>query len=107
MTSWPCQRKTAAEAEYSFATRSRVMDAPPCRGLQIHHHVIALHRHCERLGDIRPLHHARTRFDIDRIGAGAKALGVAVGLSGADIEFPAVPGAADDLAQLGVFDLAG
>ena len=59
------------------------------------------------LGDIRPLHHARSRLDIDRIGPGAKALGVAVGLAGADVEFPAVPGAADDLAQSGVFDLAG
>src|SRR5207245_11481173 len=42
-----------------------------------------------------------------RIGAGAKALGVAIGLPGADVELPAVPGAADDLAELGIFDLAG
>src|SRR5262249_28885862 len=47
------------------------------------------------------------RFDIDRIGLHAKPPRVAVGLSGADVELPAVPRAADDLALPGVFDLAG
>src|SRR6201992_3687256 len=37
----------------------------------------------------------------------AEPFGIAVGLAGADVEFPAVPGAADDLAELGIFDLAG
>src|ERR1700726_4579299 len=75
--------------------------------LQIHHHVIALHRDLEGLRDIRPLHHGRSRLDIHRIRLGAKPAGIAVGLAGADVELPAVPGAADDLAQPGVFDLAG
>src|SRR6266568_6590958 len=42
-----------------------------------------------------------------RIGLGAKAAGIAVGLPGTDIELPAVPGTADDLPLPGVFDLAG
>src|SRR3954468_9199200 len=41
-----------------------------------------------------------------RIGLDAKAAGIAVGLPGADVELPAVPGTANDLAQPGVFDLA-
>src|SRR5438045_6734759 len=41
-----------------------------------------------------------------RIGLDAEAAGVAVGLAGADVELPAVPGAANDLAEFGVFDLA-
>ena len=73
----------------------------------IHHHVIAFHRHRQGLGDVRPLHHGRARLDIDRVSAGAKAFGVAVRLAGADVEFPAVPGAAEDFAEPGVFDLAG
>src|SRR3954468_17737333 len=40
-----------------------------------------------------------------RIGLDAKAAGIAVGLPGADVELPAVPGAADDLSLPGVFDL--
>src|SRR6267154_4136276 len=64
--------------------------------LKIHHHVIALDRYGDGLGDIRSLHHGSTGLDIDRIGAGAEALRVAIGLAGADVEFPAVPGAADD-----------
>src|SRR6267154_6443991 len=64
--------------------------------LEIHHHVIALDRYGDGLGDIRSLHHGSTGLDIDRIGAGAEALRVAIGLAGADVEFPAVPGAADD-----------
>src|SRR5882724_7707015 len=75
--------------------------------LQIHHHVIAFDRHGERLRHVWPLHHGRSRLDIDRIGTRAKAFGVAIGLAGADVEFPAMPWAADDFAEFGVFDLAG
>src|SRR5258708_20689319 len=79
----------------------------PERRLQIHHHVIALDRALDGLRHIRPLHHGRARLDIDGIGLGAKPLWVAVGLPGADIELPAVPGAEDDFAEPGVLDLAG
>src|ERR1700758_5488875 len=37
----------------------------------------------------------------------AEAARIAVGLPGTDVEFPAMPGTADDLAELGIFDLAG
>src|SRR5712672_2339258 len=73
---------------------------------QIHHHVVAFHGYRERLRHVGSLHHACAGLDVDRIGLGAKSLGVAIGLAGADIEFPAVPGAADDFAEPGIFDLA-
>src|SRR5882724_6009496 len=75
------------------------------RRSQIHHHIIAFHRDLDRLRHIRALHHACARLDVDGIGLGAETLRVAIGLPGADIEFPAMPGTADDLAQSGVFDL--
>ena len=67
--------------------------------LKIDHHVIALDRHRESLGDIRPLHNVSARLDIDWIGLDPEAFGIAVGLAGADVELPAVPGAADDFAE--------
>jgi len=92
---WP--RLEGCAARPSFETRARARSSG--RGLlQIHHHVIAFHGYRERLRHVGSLHHAGARFDVDRIGPGAKPLGVAVGLAGADIEFPAVPGAADDFA---------
>src|SRR5947209_18785021 len=42
-----------------------------------------------------------------RIGPGAEALRVAIGLPGADVEFPAMPGTAQDLAWPRIFDDAG
>ena len=74
---------------------------------QIDHHVVAFHRHRERLRDVRSRHHTGARLDMDRIGLDPKPAGIAVGLAGADVELPAVPGAADDFAEPGVFDGAG
>src|SRR6185312_1659424 len=59
------------------------------------------------LRDIGPLHHAGAGLDMDRIGLHPKPPGIAVGLAGADIELPAVPGAADDFAWSRVLDRAG
>jgi hypothetical protein len=67
------------------------------QSLKIHHHVIAFDRDLDGLGDIRPHHHSRARLNIDRIGFHAKTAPIAVGLAGADVELPAMPGAADDL----------
>src|SRR5690348_6284481 len=75
--------------------------------LQLHHHVIVFHRDLDGLRDIWPLHEICARLDVDGIGAGAKALRLAPGLAGTDIEFPAVPGTADDFAQTRIFYLAG
>ena len=44
------------------------------RPLQIDHDVIAFDRYGERLRHVRPLHHARSRLNVHRIGPGAKAL---------------------------------
>lgn len=68
--------------------------------LKLHHHVVTLDLDGDRLGDIRPLHDARARLDMSRIRLDAEAAGVAVGLAGAHVEFPAVPGATDDLPNL-------
>src|SRR6186713_2136578 len=75
--------------------------------LQIHHHVIALDRNLDGLRNVRTFHDGRARLDGRRIGPRAETFWIAIGLSGADVEFPAMPGAADDLAEFGVFDLAG
>src|SRR3954451_3803035 len=78
----------------------------PSASLQLHHDVVALDFHRYRLGNVRPLHHARSRLDMRGISLHAEAARVAVGLAGADVELPAMPGAANDLAELGIFDLA-
>ena len=56
---------------------------------------------------VNALDSARARLDMGRVRLHAEAAGVAVGLAGTDVELPAVPGAADDLAEFGIFDLAG
>src|SRR5262249_2494294 len=75
--------------------------------LQLHHHVVALDPHGNRLGDIGAFDDVCAGLDMRRIRLDAEPARVAVGLSGAYVEFPAVPRAADDLAEPGVFDLAG
>ena len=57
---------------------NRAVGESEIQSLQIHHHVIALHRHRQRLRHIRPLHHARSKLDIDRIGARTKSFGIAI-----------------------------
>src|SRR5262249_1605511 len=51
------------------------------------------------LGDVGAGDEPRAGLDRDRVAARAHARGIAPGLAGADIELPAVPGAADDLAR--------
>src|SRR5690348_9681946 len=75
--------------------------------LQLHHDIVALDRDLDGLGDIRALHDRGARLDIDGIGFYAEAARIAVGLARADVELPAVPGAADDFPELRVLDLAG
>src|SRR5262245_22670735 len=58
-------------------------------------------------GDIGAGDQARSRLDLDGVAAGADAGGIAPRLAGADVEFPAVPGATDDLARTGVAIVAG
>src|SRR5690349_17380561 len=89
--------------EVSSAERAREQG----RRLEVHHYVVALDRDLHSLGDVGSLHHRRARLDIDRIGFHAEAARVAIGLPGADVELPAVPWTANDLAKPGVFDLTG
>ena len=69
---------------------------------RLHHHVVVLDADRHGFGHIGPGHQPRARLHRDRIGTRAHAGGVAPGLAGADVELPAVPGAADDLARAGV-----
>ena len=68
--------------------------------LQIDDDVIVLDRDLQRLGDVGPLHDAGAGLDVHRVGLHPEAFGIAVGLPGADVEFPAVPRAAHDFAGL-------
>src|SRR5215470_386029 len=71
------------------------------------HDVVAFDRHRHGFGDVRPGNQPRPRLDRDRVAARAKAARVAPGLAGANVEFPAVPRAADDLARAGIAISAG
>jgi hypothetical protein len=56
---------------------NRALRESESQSLQIHHHVVALHLHRQRLRHVRSLHHARAGLDIertglDRIGRGAR-----------------------------------
>src|SRR6516164_8949824 len=67
-------------------------------GSDVDHHVLLLHRHRHGLCHVGPLYHALTLGDLHRVGPHLDAVRLAVRLAGADVEFPAMPGAADDLA---------
>src|SRR6266403_1865655 len=89
---------TSRRVKPAHPSRRALSRAPRDEASQVHHHVVAFHRDRDGLRDVRPLHHARAGLDIDWIGFRPEPLRIAIGLTGADIEFPAVPGAADDLA---------
>src|SRR6185312_7745549 len=82
--------------------RSRAPAIPAAAALGLDHHVVVLDADRHGLGDIRPGHQPRARLHRDRIGTRTHAGGIAPGLTGADVELPAVPGATDDLARAGV-----
>src|SRR5919106_6924620 len=77
----------------------------PSSGLD--HHIVLIDAHLEGLGDIGPLDDAAARLDAAGIAPCPGAGGVAPGLAGAEIELPAVPGAADDLAAAVIAVAAG
>src|SRR4029079_16820370 len=64
--------------------------------------VVVLDADRHGLGHIGPGHQPCARLHRDGIGTRTHAGGIAPGLAGADVELPAVPGAADDLARAGV-----
>src|SRR5436190_21358844 len=72
----------------------------------IYHHILVLDAHRKGLGHIRALDQGGAGLDRDLIVAHPHAPRVAPGFSGADVVFPGMPGAADDLALARVAVLA-
>src|SRR5205085_1511698 len=64
----------------------------------LHHNVLILDPERKRLGLVRPFDQLRALRDRHRVFARAQPLRIAPGLAGADVEFPRMPWAADDLA---------
>src|ERR1700733_12617889 len=77
-------------------------------GLRQHidHDIVFFDPYGHSLGDVGPLNDGRARRGRYRISLRADALGGAIRLTGADVEFPTVPGTADDLALAGIAVLA-
>src|SRR5215475_3021177 len=86
--------RTSRECSSTGFSRTRRSSGRRSNPRQIDHEIILLHRHCEGLGNIGAFDEARPRLDRDAELAGAGGVGIAPGLAGADIELPAVPGAA-------------
>ena len=66
-------------------------------GLNLHHHIALLDRHIEGFRHKGPFGHRRARLDAYIVFGGLDAIRFTHGLAGADVEFPAMPGTADDL----------
>src|SRR5262249_11526379 len=80
---------------------------PMARSGHVDDDIVTLHRDRDLLRDIGALHEGGAVLDRDREAAGADALGLAPGLAGADVEFPAMPGAAQELAAPRIAVVAG
>src|SRR3954466_2584485 len=87
---------------------SRPCDLPPRSGFgwisfrqasDLDDDVILLNRHGDRFGDVGTLHQRIAGGDLHRVLSGLDARRLAPGLSVADVEFPAMPGAANDFAR--------
>src|SRR6516162_9830635 len=70
------------------------------------HHVVVLDRDRHGLGDVGAGDELRSRLHRDRVPARAHARRITPRLAGAHVEFPAMPGAADDLARPGIAVMA-
>src|SRR5262249_7874385 len=65
------------------------------------HHVVLLHPHRKGLGRVGPFHQLGARLDRGLELPDLEVVGIAPGLAGADVEFPAMPGAAHEFALAG------
>src|ERR1035437_9860822 len=99
----PIMRRPRADREEKRVThgnglrREKKLDPhnPNQRGpSDVHHHVVVLDRHLHGLGDIGALHQFVAVRHFHRVGTNLDASRLAPGLSGADVELPAVPGTA-------------
>src|ERR1700730_2523062 len=68
-------------------------------GSRLDNDVAIIDMHWERLGHIGPLAQRLAVLDHDRIGPDLEALRIEPGLAGTHVEFPAVPGAAQEFAD--------
>src|SRR5580658_7194264 len=75
--------------------------------LHVHHHVVLLDAHRHRFGYEVPFEHLAALGDLHRIAARADRVRVGNRMTCADVEFPAVPGAPQDLTPAGVDVIAG
>src|SRR5262249_25929400 len=72
----------------------------------LHHHVVVLDLDRHGLCDVGARDQPRSRLHRNVVPARANARRITPGLAGAHVEFPAVPGAADDLAGPGIAVIA-
>src|SRR5262245_66431553 len=99
--------------------RSPASSAAPWRGAEglrgtspgasasgLYHHVVVLDRDRHGLGHIGAGDEPRSRLHRNVVPARAHARRITPGLAGAHVEFPAVPGAADNLAGPGIAVIA-
>src|SRR5580700_7020684 len=75
--------------------------------LHVHHHVVLLDADRNRFGYEVPFQHLAALGDLHRIAARADGVRVGNRMTCADVEFPAVPGAPQDLAAARVDVIAG
>src|SRR5262245_29008538 len=77
------------------------------RAAGLYHHVVVLDLDRHGLGDVGAGDEPRSRLHQNVVPARAHARRITPGLAGAHVEFPAVPGTADDLAGPRIAVLAG
>src|SRR4029079_4309339 len=106
-TSGPPVLRTRMACVMECFLQVRWMTERYCGGSGLDDDVAVLDMHREGLGDVRPLGEAVLEFfcdflaplDRDRIGTDLEAFRVEPGLAVAHVEFPAVPGATEQLAD--------
>src|SRR6185437_7011494 len=97
----PVQRARYGVLHDWFSPAAR-NDAVP---LQVYNDVLLLDRHRDRLRDVGSLYDGLPRRHFNRIAAHRDPAGIAEALTGADVELPPMPGAADDLTLAGILIL--
>src|SRR5579863_2200265 len=91
-------RRRTRWATWIWDTCSRGTGAP-ARLSDIDHDVLVLDRHLEGLGHVGAFSEAAAGFDRDLEVLDEDLGGITPGLAGLDVEFPAMPGAAENLAM--------
>src|SRR5690349_7814979 len=104
---WPPMLRAGGFIRRTYNQRERLTSVPelrqrPRRGLQdgseLDDDVVVLDDHRIALGHIGALDDGRARLELDVVAAQPGAARIAPGLAGRELELPAVPGAAQELA---------